>query len=99
MTRVERRAFIVGTLSLLAVPPAAEAQPAGKVYRIALVHPNAPVAGMTEARNPYFKVLFSELRRLGYVEGPNLVVERRSGEGRPRASPSSPARWSSSSPT
>jgi ABC-type uncharacterized transport system substrate-binding protein len=38
---------------------------------------------MTEAKNPYFKVLFSELRRLGYVEGQNLVVERRSGEGRP----------------
>ena len=34
MTRVERRGFIVGTLSLLAAPLAAEAQPAGKVHRI-----------------------------------------------------------------
>ncbi len=34
MTRVERRGFIVGTLSLLAAPLAAQAQPAGKVYRI-----------------------------------------------------------------
>ena len=29
------------------------------------------------------KVLFSELRRLGYVEGQNLIVERCSAEGRP----------------
>ena len=42
---------------------------------------------MTEVKNPYFKVLFSELRRLGYVEGQNLVVERRSGYGRPARFP------------
>ncbi len=74
-------------LALLAPPLAAEAQSAGKAYRIALVHPNARVAGMTEVKNPYFKVLFSELRRLGYVEGQNLVVERRSGYGRPARFP------------
>ena len=35
MTRVERRGFIVGTLSLLAAPLAVEAQQqAGKVYRV-----------------------------------------------------------------
>jgi putative ABC transport system substrate-binding protein len=32
-------------------------------------------------------VLLSELRRLGYVEGQNLVVERRSAEGRPTRFP------------
>jgi len=32
--------------------------------------------------NPYFHSLFAELSRLGYVEGKNLIVERRSGEGR-----------------
>ena len=31
---------------------------------------------------PIFRALFQELRRLGYVEGQNLVVERYSGEGR-----------------
>ena len=84
---MDRRAFVAGSLSLLATPLAVEAQSAGKVYRIALVHPNARVAGMTEVKNPYFKVLFSELRRLGYVEGQNLVVERRSGYGRPARFP------------
>jgi len=36
---------------------------------------------MTEGGHRYYRVLFSELRRLGYVEGKNLMVERRSGEG------------------
>jgi hypothetical protein len=34
MTRVERRGFIVGTLSLLAAPLAADAQQAGNIRRI-----------------------------------------------------------------
>ena len=42
---------------------------------------------MTEAKDPYFRAFFAELRRLGYVEGQNLVVERRSGEGRPARFP------------
>jgi putative ABC transport system substrate-binding protein len=32
--------------------------------------------------HPYYPALFKELRRLGYVEGKNLVVARYSGEGR-----------------
>jgi putative tryptophan/tyrosine transport system substrate-binding protein len=84
MTRV---AVALLCLALLAAPYAAGAQQRGKVYRIALVHPVAAVADMTEAKDPYYKVLFSELRRLGYVEGQNLVVERRSGEGRPARFP------------
>jgi ABC-type uncharacterized transport system substrate-binding protein len=69
-------------LALLATPLAGKAQPAGKVYRVALVHPATPAAELTEEGSRYFKMLFSELRRLGYVEGKNLVVERRSAEGR-----------------
>jgi putative ABC transport system substrate-binding protein len=84
--RLTRLTALAVTLALLAAPLAVKAQPAGKVYRIVIAHPNAPAADMAEA-NPYFKVLFSELRRLGYVEGQNLVVERRSGEGRPARFP------------
>src|SRR5262245_19956905 len=40
------------------------------------------MAEMTESASPYYKALFSELRRLGYNEGQNLVVERRTAEGR-----------------
>ena len=46
------------------------------------MHPVRPVGDMTEGGERVYKVFFSELRRLGYVEGKNLVVERRSGEGR-----------------
>ena len=68
-------------LALLAAPLAAKAQPAGKVYRIAIMSPADPVAEMTETGDANYKAFFSELRRLGYAEGRNLVVERRSGEG------------------
>jgi putative ABC transport system substrate-binding protein len=37
---------------------------------------------MSEAGDRIYRAFFSELRRLGYVEGKNLQVERRSGEGR-----------------
>jgi putative tryptophan/tyrosine transport system substrate-binding protein len=67
-------------LALLAAPLAAEAQPTGKVCRIAFVHPSMPVADMIKERER--SAFFSELRRLGYVEGKNLIVERRSAEGR-----------------
>jgi putative tryptophan/tyrosine transport system substrate-binding protein len=69
-------------IALLPAPLAAEAQPTGKVYRIAFVSPSSPVAIMTDHGPAGYKAFFSELRRLGYVEGQNLVVDRRSGEGR-----------------
>jgi putative tryptophan/tyrosine transport system substrate-binding protein len=61
--------------------PGAAAQEAGKVYRVAIVHPVRRVADMTEGGDQIYRAFFSELRRLGYVEGKNLVVERRSAEG------------------
>jgi putative tryptophan/tyrosine transport system substrate-binding protein len=55
----------------------------GKAQRIALVYPSVPVSKMTETSdNPGLQAFFSELRRLGYVEGQSLVIERYSGEGR-----------------
>ena len=64
-------------------PLATQAQPTGKVYRIALVHPSHPIAVLSETGGlAHFRAFFEELRRLGYEEGQNLVVERYSGEGR-----------------
>jgi putative tryptophan/tyrosine transport system substrate-binding protein len=84
---VKRREFIAGLL-VAATTASAEAQQTGKVYRIAIVAPATPVAEIGENnRNPYiaraYRAFFDELRRLGYVEGQNLVVARYSGEGRP----------------
>jgi putative ABC transport system substrate-binding protein len=63
----------------------AQAQPTGKVYRIALAHPTAPVADQNLASKGSFTIpaVLEELTRLGYVEGRNLLIERYSGEGRP----------------
>jgi ABC-type uncharacterized transport system substrate-binding protein len=62
-------------LGLLAVPVAAEAQPGGRVYRLGILRPTTPLSADVEALLP------AALRELGYVEGQNLVVERRYAEG------------------
>jgi putative ABC transport system substrate-binding protein len=55
----------------------------GKTQRIAFVSTSFPVSVMYEANgDPFSKALFGELRRHGYVEGQNLLIERYSGEGR-----------------
>src|SRR5262249_42985981 len=62
---------------------AARAQQPAKVHRIAIISTAVPVTDITETsslRN--YRAFFQELRRLGYVEGRNLIVERYSGLGR-----------------
>ena len=79
---MRRRDFLAGLL-LTATMPHAQAQQPAKVYRIAIVSSAAPTTDMNETgKYPAYRGLFSELRRLGYVEGQNLVVERYSAEGR-----------------
>src|SRR5262245_17953525 len=80
---MRRREFMVGLLVATAARHA-QAQSPPKTYRIAIVSPSAPVAEMSEnSDHPLLRAFFQELRRLGYVEGRNLVVERYSGEGHP----------------
>jgi putative ABC transport system substrate-binding protein len=69
---VDRRAVIAGILSLLAAPLAAEAQPAVKVPRIALLDTTS-----MPARRLLWDAFRERLRELGYVEGANLIVEPR----------------------
>src|SRR5262245_4089915 len=81
---IRRRKFITllgGAAAAWSV--ASRAQQPGNAYRVAIVRTSGLVADMTETGdNPSFRELFKELRRLGYVEGQNLIVERYSGEGR-----------------
>jgi putative ABC transport system substrate-binding protein len=59
------------------------AQQTAKTHHIALVHPSTSIAEMRESGGaPYYGALLKELRRLGYIEGVNLVIKRYSGEGR-----------------
>jgi putative ABC transport system substrate-binding protein len=42
-----------------------------------------PVSEIAETNDqPFWQAVFNELRRVGYVEGQNLLIERYSGEGR-----------------
>jgi putative tryptophan/tyrosine transport system substrate-binding protein len=75
---MDRRAFISGsTVSLLAAPLAAEAQQAGKVYRIGYLSASS---GASNPRN--LEAFRQGLRELGWVEGQNIVIEYRWAEGR-----------------
>jgi putative tryptophan/tyrosine transport system substrate-binding protein len=77
---MNRRAFL-GTVGLLTVPmaPFAWAQPAARVYRIGFLGSD-PVASLPT--NVLIGALLGRLEELGYAEGRNLVVERRTSEGR-----------------
>ena len=82
---ITRRAF-VGALAggLLAAPRGGDAQPAGKVYRVGLISVGTPLSEMAgpEPVNPTVRAFVQGLRALGYVEGQNLILERRASEGR-----------------
>ena len=75
---MDRRAFL-GTLAggLLAAPLAAEAQLAGKVYRIGFLG-NSTAALEANLVGPFRE----GLRDLGYVEGRNVLIEYRWAEGK-----------------
>jgi putative ABC transport system substrate-binding protein len=78
---MRRREFIAG-LSLAAAPEWLQAQPAAKVYRIAVVDPGRLIAEMSEGAQgwPEYRAFFEELRRLGYIENLNLLVDRYGAE-------------------
>ena len=79
-TPLERRQFI-GALAggLLAAPLAAEAQPAGRVYRIGVLSPFSPSFGP----GPSFEAFRQTFRELGYVDGRNVALEYRWADGQP----------------
>jgi len=61
--------------------PCALAQSASKLPRIALFDPSEPTTDMVEGRSANWGSLLEALRRLGYIEGKTIVVERWSGGG------------------
>src|SRR5262249_45148633 len=80
-----RRTFVCAlTAGLLATPFVARAQQAQKVYRVGFMFTTSPVSEMAgpEPVHPLARALVQGLRVLGYVEGQNLILERRSAEGR-----------------
>ena len=72
-----RKLLVALGTGLLAAPLATSAQPTGKVYRIGFI--------ATAPRNEIehlIKALDEGLRELGYVEGRNVVFERRFADGK-----------------
>src|SRR5438132_5862957 len=63
-------------LSLLTVPPAADAQPPAKIPRVGWLSDGIGAC----ARSHLHEAFLHGLRDLGYVEGENLIMERRDAE-------------------
>ncbi|PYM53421.1 MAG: hypothetical protein DMD77_26790 [Candidatus Rokuibacteriota bacterium] len=68
---------VILTLSLFAAPLAADAQPAGKVPRIGVLSTNSQASVST-----HVEAFRQGLRERGYVEGKNVVIEYRFGDGK-----------------
>lgn len=78
-----RRTFVrCVALGIVAAPFVAEAQPAGKVWRIGVLY-----AGMRINAARYLQSFLEGLRQLGYFEGKNLRVEVWAAEGHPEDLP------------
>jgi len=83
---MNRRAFLGSVAGgLLAAPLVAEAQEPRKTARIAIVFANALEADVTgptpKVRGA--RIFLDEMRVLGWVDGQNITIERRSVEGHP----------------
>jgi putative ABC transport system substrate-binding protein len=81
---MDRRAFL-GAFGLLAVPRAARAQHVGSMRRVALVLSNTPeadIAGL-HPQNRAVSAFLDAIRGLGWRDGDNIAIVRRSAEGNP----------------
>ena len=78
---IKRRQFIAGLAGAAAAwPLAAQAQQSSKIHRVAWVSASEPIADMNESSGDRgYRAFIEELRRLGYIEGRNLILERYSG--------------------
>src|SRR5215471_6489824 len=80
---MRRREFIAALGGATAAwPLTARAQQPATRRRIAIFHPAIPTTLLTETGGgSAWRAFFAELRRLGYLEGENLIIERYSAEG------------------
>jgi putative ABC transport system substrate-binding protein len=70
-TQLKRREFITLLGGAAATwPHTARTQQAGRTYRLGILHNQGP-------QSPQFPPFYDELRRLGFVEGQNLIVDSR----------------------
>ena len=84
MSQAKRRQLLVAAGALLAKPLARAQQP-GRTYRVVMVLSTSPVAEMQgpDPVHPSTRGVLHGLRSAGFVEGKNLMFDRRSAEGDP----------------
>ena len=81
---MDRRAFIGAVAGgLLAAPLTAGAQPERKRPRIGLLLVNTPLVDMVgpQPKAANARAFIDGMRNLGWIDGQNITIERRSGEG------------------
>jgi putative ABC transport system substrate-binding protein len=81
---IERRRFCIMSLAgAFAAPLSTEAQQAGRMWRVGVLFGGTPTADMAgpKPRSAILHSFLEGLHELGYVEGQNVVIERRSAEG------------------
>jgi putative ABC transport system substrate-binding protein len=75
------RCLVIFALSLLVVPLAAAAQSPVKVYRIGVLFPGVlPSDSDWQQQSPFWTHFWQGMRELGWIEGQNILVERRWAE-------------------
>src|SRR5258708_13387118 len=75
---MKRRSFLASTLALAGLPRIALAQSPAKVFRVGWL-----IGGSAEGSALFLDELRAGLADHGYVEGRNLVIEKRYGDDRP----------------
>jgi ABC-type uncharacterized transport system substrate-binding protein len=81
---MKRREFIVVLGGAVADPFVALAQQTGRVPRVAWVASTTPLSEMVGATptHPLSRAFLEALRKLGYADGKNLIIEWQSAEGK-----------------
>jgi ABC-type uncharacterized transport system substrate-binding protein len=80
---IKRREFLTLIAGSAIFPVAASAQQSARQQRMAMFHPAIPPALLTEkGGGSAWRAFFGELRRLGYIEGQNLLIDRYWADGR-----------------
>ena len=85
MGQMLRRRFLLAAPALIAAR-ISYGQSASAMYRVAFVLNVSPLSEMEglEPAHPILLEFVREMRRLGYAEGVNLILERRTLEGQPK---------------
>jgi putative ABC transport system substrate-binding protein len=80
MARFSRRQFVTATAALLLLQATSHAQQQGRSFRVGVIGNISPDTDPDAAR--LYSIFVEALRDRGYIEGTNLVIERRFVEGR-----------------